>query len=344
MQQATLAFPAAPIGPTNAIDRTGFELGWDHAHHGLVPPAELLLQGTPVCQGWMAGKAVFGRRPLASTRAVRQWLLLRTGAWRRGISFEGQQLTPHSLQQIEVQRYPVLRLPLGGAPGTNSAAVIDRVDLDGGYSAGNLAVLSNAAAQARECLSVADAVRRARLAELSGEPVHGQPAGVWWRLALLRSFATPLPFHEAARLPLRLLPPKRVYVLNAAQRLQVLLTLQFSTPGWSQRARSLATLLPEPTLRHDFNLFIGAIAPRVLEAGAWPDAPTLRCALEDAWGHERVQRRWQHFVLQLGGSACETLLQRTAEAGLASVSALGRAATAGNPPTNKSATTGARAS
>ena len=63
MTQATLELdtPAA-----DAADRTGFDIGWDHAHHGLVPPAELLHEGTPVCQGWLAGRAVFGRRTLAT--------------------------------------------------------------------------------------------------------------------------------------------------------------------------------------------------------------------------------------------------------------------------------------
>ena len=78
-----------------AADRTGFDIGWDHAHHGLVPGAELLHDGTPVCQGWMAGRAVFGRRTMASSRATRQWLQLRTRAWRQGLAFEGQQLTPN---------------------------------------------------------------------------------------------------------------------------------------------------------------------------------------------------------------------------------------------------------
>ena len=36
----------------------------------------------------------------------------------------------------------------------------------------------------------------------------------------------------------------------------------------------------------------------------------LRQALEDAWLHERVQRRWQHFVLSLGENGVERLLER----------------------------------
>ena len=147
--------------------------------------------------------------------------------------------------------------------------------------------------------------------------MDGLDAAAWWRLATLRAFATPMRFFEAARLPLALLPPNRVRVLNAAQGLQVLVTLQFTTPGWSARARTLGAMLPAHTLRHDFNLFISALAPRVLEAGT--EATALRRALEDAWLNERVQRRWQHFVLSLGEAGTEALLERAAAAGLAGV-------------------------
>jgi hypothetical protein len=96
-----------------------------------------------------------------------------------------------------------------------------------------------------------------------------------------------------------------------------LLTLQFMTPGWSARTRAIAELLPAHTLRQDYNLFIGALAPRVLEAGPQPAA--VRRALEDAWLQERVQRRWQHLVLSLGETATAALIDRAAAQGLAGV-------------------------
>ena len=163
-------------------------------------------------------------------------------------------------------------------------------------------------------------MRRARLAESAGDPVAGLDAAAWWRLAALRSFATPLPFHQAARLPLAVLPPPCVEVINAVQRLQARVTLQFTTPGWSGRAREIAGLLPAHTLRHDFNLFVGTLVPRLLEAGRGAD--DQRRALEDAWLHERVQRRWQHFVLSLGASGVEMLLERIAALATAPVRAV----------------------
>lgn len=314
MHQATLNLdtPAA-----DACERAGFEMGWDHAHHGLVPPPGLLLPHTPICQGWMAGKAVFGGRTLGASRSVRLWLALRLLAWRQGVGFEGQQVTAHYLGQIHAERCPVLRQPLGGAADSPLASAISRLNPQAGYAAGNLATLSRQAAQALATVDVMDAVRLARRAEMDGAAADGLAAAAWWRLAALRAFATPLPFFEAARLPLALLPPNRVRVLNAVQGLQVLVTLQFATPGWSARTRALGAMLPAHTLRHDFNLFVSALVPRVLEAGH--DAKSLRRALEDAWLNERVQRRWQHFVLSLGEAGTESLLERAAAAGLAGV-------------------------
>ncbi len=325
MNQSTLELIARPEAdptsqPSTAADATGWALGWDHAHHGLVPPAELLLEGTPIGQGWRAGRAVFGRRTLRTGRATRQWLALRTLAWRQGIGFEDQQVSAHYLAQLHTEHCPVLRRPLGGTTGHDDAAVTDRLNPQAGYAAGNLAVMSRAAAQARAGVDVLEALRRATRAHACGEVVEGLDAAAWWRLAALRAFATPLPFHDAARVPLAVLPPNRVRLLNAAQGLQALVTRLFMATGWAARTRALGQLLPAHTLRHDFNLFVGALAPRVLEAGTEP--LVLRRALEDAWLQERVQRRWQHLVLSLGETATEALLESATAQGLAGVRTL----------------------
>ena len=341
MDQTTFELDGSPAGATTAdpVDRDGFDIGWDHAHHGLVPPAELLLNGTPVCQGWMAGKAVFGARTLRSTRHTRLWLQLRMQAWRLGIAFERQQLTPNYLAQVQPARCPVTRLLLQGARGQDDTLTVVRLNTDAGYAAGNVAALSQRAARAWQGLGVLDCVRLAHRAQLQGQTVGqtqqassapaespegaGLNAAGWWRLAALRSFATPLPFAVAAGLPLAVLPPNRVRLLNAVQGLQALLTRSFAAPRWSERCRRFAQWLPEHTLRQDFNLFVGAMAPRVLEAGKDPAA--LRQALEDAWLNERVQRRWQHFALQLGEAGTEALLHKATEASLAGVRTLNHA-------------------
>ncbi len=313
-QQATLAFDTLPADPG---DRTGFAIGWDHAHHGLVPPAELLTAGTPIAQGWQAGRAVFGRRTLVASRPVRQWLALRLQAWREGASFEDLQVTPNYLAQLDVLFCPVTRRGLGGAPDGPDAPVITRLRLDAGYAAGNLAVVSQAAHQARAGRDAAALGRLAEQLRRDGVAQHdGLDAAAWARLATLASFADELPAIEAARLPLRVLPPNRVRVLNTAQGLQVLLTLRLAAPGWARRAAAMADALPAPTLRHDFNLFVGAIAARLMGVPADLTEAQQRWAREDAWADLRVQRRWQHLVGQMSAEQAEGWLQRLAGSGL----------------------------
>jgi hypothetical protein len=326
--QFKLALPAtaAEHAPSSGADRTAFDIGWDHAHHGLVPPAGLLLPGTPVQQGWAAGKALYGARTLATTRTTRQWLALRLQAWREGQAFDTLQVTPNYLAQIHASRCPITRVALHGVGQQADTLQLLRINASAAYAAGNLATVSRLAAQAWAGVTVEQAVRHARTLEqqpgnTAAPAAPGTPAGLgaaaWWRLASLRAFATPLPFAQAAALPLAVLPPNRVRVLNAVQGLQVLVTMNFTTPGWAARCRELAQALPEHSLRHDFNLFVGAMAPRVLEAGATAQPAALRHALEDAWLQERVQRRWQHFVLSLGEAGTDVLLQRANAAGWA---------------------------
>ena len=303
MNQALLELPVTQPHPA---DRCAFDIGWDHARHGLVPPAELLLPDTPVCQGWMAAKAVFGRRTLASTRHTRQWMALRLRAWREGAVFDDQAVTPNYLGQIETAHCPVLRTAMGGATGNPDAAVIERINTHAGYAAGNLVMMSAQAASARRGVDVHQATRMARLCETTGDPTGELPASAWWRLAALLSFAQTLSLAEAAALPMAMMPPNRVRLLNAAQGLQALLTQTFLSKGWSTRCLALAQKLPAHTLRQDFNLFVGAMAPRVLEADSAPRA--RRLAVEDAWLHERVQRRWQHLILSLGDAGTQMLL------------------------------------
>ena len=314
-QQATLEFG---IHLTTPGDQVAFDIGWDHAHHALVPPAELLLEGSPVAQGWRAGRAVFGRRTRAASRLLRLWLELRLQAWREGRAFETTQVTPHFLGQIEVGTCPVTRRTLGGARDGVDAPVIVRLCEHAGYAAGNLVMMSRAAAQARAGCSLEKAWNHSQRLERGAAPVvQGLDAAAWARLATLISFTTVLPHARVQRLPLRVLPPNRVRLLNAAQGLQALLTLHLAAPGWSQRARALADVLPQPSLRQDFNLFVAALAPRLLEALRAEGERARRTALEDAWADIRVHRRWQLLVSQLSEHDCEQLRDRLAHQGIA---------------------------
>ena len=301
--------PASPALPGDAI---GFEIGWEHARHGLVPPAELLIEGTALSQGWRAARAALGRRSLASTRALRQWLALRCQAWREGIDFDTTGLGPAELARLETGHCPVRGQALGGAAAGEDAPVFCRLNPAAGYRAGNLVVLSRTAALAARRVTAADALRLARAARVSGTAVRGLHAAHWQRLAVLLACTAPLPFQDLARLPLLVLPPPGVVPAHAVQALQCLLTRQFLRPGWSSRLRALAAGLPAGAHRTDFHLFVSALASRLLHAR--DTAPGERqavagpCDLEAAWLHERVQRRWQQWVLGMGEGACADLL------------------------------------
>ncbi len=79
MNQQALALEMPTADAADAADgvgRAGFELGWDHARHGLVPPAGLLQGGTPVSQGWKARRCSYRGRvrcPAASVRPCRTY-------------------------------------------------------------------------------------------------------------------------------------------------------------------------------------------------------------------------------------------------------------------------------
>jgi hypothetical protein len=325
-EETTAETPASALLPRGETERCGFQIGWDHARHGLVPSADLLVDSTQVGQGWLAGKAVFGRRCLPTTPALRWWLRLRTEAWLAGAPFDLTTVTPKWLVRIVASHCPVTRQPLGGAPGAGSAPVTVRLNAGAGYRAGNLVVLSERAATAIAGLDTRSALRHSTPASRThgpsvdlgagstspAQPLAPQQAA---RLAVLLGLRSALPFCDAARVPLHLLPPPMVDPVNPLQALQALLTRQFATPGWSLRLRGLADLLPadargqrDAALRHDFNLFVGALAPRLLGAGTGSAGRVPDSALEDAWADERVQRRWQRFAAALGEARTTTFL------------------------------------
>jgi len=315
MSQAVLSLEITPPA-VDAFDTIGFEIGWDHAHHRLVPPVQHLHAGNPVRQGWQAGQAVFGPRTLRVTRHVRKWLQLRLNAWLRGRAFEGVQVTPHFLAQIDVPQCPITREPLSHATGQPSDASVDRVFNGAGYAAGNLAVMSARANAAKADYGWDDALGFVRQIEAGGlGQIDGLDAAQWSRLAVLMSFVTPLKHAQVACLPLLVLPPNRLRLLNPVQALQTLLTLQFTRPGAPKRVNELAGAVPA-AVRHDFQVFMHTLLARRLAAGVAADTAALRRAMEDLWCDPLVNRRWQRVALQLTEGDCERLVQYAGRRGL----------------------------
>ena len=317
-----VAAPAPAAAPGAAADQApcpfevALAIGRDHARHGLVPPAEHLLPGHPVRQGWEAARPRFAQRSLPAGRPVRQWLALRLQAWQRGQAFEEVQVTPNFLAQIDTPRCPITRQPLDDQGGDNTG-VPERIGPGTAWAAGNLAVLSRRAQQAKGSLRWDDARLRAVLAESRPNGLHeGLSSAQWGRLACLMSLVTPLPHELAASLPLLVLPPNRLRLLNPIQGLQALVTLQLTRPGYAARIARLVSCLPGATLRRDFQLFFHSLLPRAWDGGHTQDPAELRLRLEDAWRQPLVLRRWQRFAAGLSLAQTEALLQRAVALGL----------------------------
>jgi hypothetical protein len=313
---ADLFADTAAVRPADTVDATGFEIGWDHAHYRLTPPPQHLAESHPVHQGWQAGTAVFGTRTLKATPHVRKWLQLRLNAWSRGRAFEGLQVTPHFLAQIDVPVCPITRTPLSHASGAGSDASVDRVCNQAGYAAGNLAVMSTRVNQAKADLGWDDALTVVRQLEASGlDTLDGLAPLHWSRLGVLMSFVTPLPHAQAATLPLLVLPPNRLRLLNPVQALQAVVTLAFTQAQAVPRLRELLAHLPAPT-RHDFQVFVLTLQARRLAIGMQTAGIALRHALEDLWADAAVNRRWQRFALQLTEADAERLVKIASRRGL----------------------------
>jgi hypothetical protein len=136
----------------------------------------------------------------------------------------------------------------------------------------------------------------------------------WARLATLLSFVTPLAHEEAARLPLRALPPARVRLLNPIQGLQALITLQLLHADWRSRMALLAKHIGRvnPGALQHFHIVFHTLLARALEGGRPADEQALRERLEDAWAQPHLLRRWQTFALALSPAQAAALERQAA--------------------------------
>jgi hypothetical protein len=293
--------------PASAHADPGFEIGWDFAHYRLVPPVEQLLPGNPVRDGWEAGQAVFGVRTLRTTPHVKKWLQLRLGAWMRGKAFELVQVTPNFLEPIEVEVCPITSQALTRGTGADTDASVDRVNNQAGCAAGNLAVMSVRANRAKSAYDWRDAAAFVRQIETGqlGE-IDGLNAREWARLAALMACCTPLSHAEAANLPLLVLPPPRLRVLNPVQAVQAGLTLCFARTDRAPKLDALVRIFPAG-VQFEARSFMTTLLARRIAAGPAATSVQLRAALEAAWCEPLIIRRWQRVALRMTPASCETV-------------------------------------
>ena len=122
---------------------------------------------------------------------------------------------------------------------------------------------------------------------------------------------------KAATLPLLVLPPNRLRVLNLVQALQVMLSLQFTRAGHARRCATLAGLMPSADAKYAFNAFMHTLLARRLAADRFADSTAERHAVEDLWRDPLVNQRWQRLALRLTADDCERIARQAADRGLA---------------------------
>ena len=318
---ATLAAPraAAPEGAARALDAfesQGFAIGWDYARHGIVPPVDHLHAGHPVRLGWEAyrARAIVQPRPPAPATdrwPLTAWLGLRLTAWLRALPLEPVAVTVSLIRRLRVTHCPITREALTWAAGLETDAQVIVLNDAAGVAAGNLAVVSARAAAARAlCTHVQQAHERARALAIPGATDAGLQAAAWRRLAGLMSLATPVPHAQISTQALMVFPPPRVRVLNASQAVQTMLSSLWMGPGYARRLADVSACLPQPVQRRRLSLLMSALLARRLEQGWSASSQQARYALEEAWGHPAVLRRWQDLMQCLDAPSCERWVRR----------------------------------
>lgn len=233
------------------LAEVGRRLGHDLYCHSRLP-----LQAawpTPVREGFAAAAArgahrgahwgaKWGEQRAQPDRFMRKWLQLRLGALARGRAVAAD-VTPQALRALDLSVCPVTREPLSRGTGLPSDASIDRLNNDGAYVLGNLALMSVRANRAKAALDFAAVLQRA----VARQAMDGLTPAAWMRLAALMLgpvFAQrPL---DAPDLPLCVELPASS-LRTATQQVQRLLTLAAGQAAERNRLlRALAPVQPGP--------------------------------------------------------------------------------------------------
>lgn len=133
--------------------RTSYELGRDYAYFGLNFTDE---SDKDMQHGLTEGRLHFGHKTKTPTVYDRKWLQIRKNAIARNRVFDDS-VTPKYLSWLNKQnRCPVSAVQLTQGTKTDTDWSIDRVINDGGYTRGNLIVVSNRVNQAKDNKSLED--------------------------------------------------------------------------------------------------------------------------------------------------------------------------------------------
>jgi hypothetical protein len=238
---------------------------------------------TPVREGFAAA-AARGLSRATADRFQRKWLQLRLGAWQRQRAV-AEDVTPALLRTLDVSHCPVTREPLTHGLLADTDWSVDRLNNDGAYAPGNLAVVSVRANRAKGTLPFETVLSAAQGDRPEGALTRPQ----WLRLAVLMlgpAFATRQ--HLAPLLPLAA-PLPVCSVRLAIQQVQRLFTVQAGRPaGKNALVKALLQAAPLEQQRTRLRLLADSVHEGLKQIGPEGDC-------WDVWLQPRVMQALQQW-------------------------------------------------
>lgn len=315
------------------VSEMAYNLGWDMAHYGIRPREYWQAINEPLMMGWTDGDVHFGTRTLPVDAFSKKWLRLRGSALNRG-KICHESVTADYLRKIAPRWCPILRTELryDGAildPVNESDLIwsVDRIDNDGAYIAGNLAVMSEKANRAKGNLVFAGlyAMQQQALAQ-SDSRIDGLSANEWGRLSDLGSMINNHSY-DWRDLVCRtgfVMPPTDMYVHGAAWQMKT----NFSILPWQRLPRQAAQRWANKFKEKKTHKLALEAAKAYFQACYRLDTKQneWRWIAEDAWANPAFRMYWKKFIDRLSeadlcgivktSSTAEEILQWRRDAGL----------------------------
>lgn len=233
----------------------GRKLGYDFATYGQAPWNPEL---PGVAEGFSAGKASIKTRKTPD-RFVKKHLLLRSSALQRRKAFD-EKVSVEFLKKIDHETCPVTleTLTHGELKGTDWS--IDRLNNDGAYAEGNIAVLSTRANKAKGDKSFNEVLALAKGNTLDDSLTQKE----WWRMATIMFGPCAVDNHKLiAHLPLALVTriPNMATRPTYFQLQRIVLDFSRRTPDSDSVLRQFNKLFhPDQTAQLKFEAVISKVA------------------------------------------------------------------------------------
>ena len=251
--------------------KIGFELGWDYARFlGWHPDDE---HNKHFLGGFETAKRSTWP-PANLDRYTRKWLQLRYGAWRRSRVFD-ENVTPCFLREIDRVTCPILGIELTHSTGEATDWSVDRLNNQGGYAVGNLAVMSTHANGAKGNLALEDIEARAALEASS----TGLTPLQWKRMVSLLTGPYSVIQERELLYPLCIVPPPYV-PLNLFQELQLVLVREIRQPRSAMLAKIAKLCCSRSGSKYFKKLLVHLAAARARATPAmevWLDVEVFEC-------------------------------------------------------------------